>query len=235
MDQEDNMQNQLLGRYLQDKLSDQEQALFEERFLASEQLLNELEAVERLKQGLQDIAALDRAHARNQHRSWFVSVFQSPKYAMAASFFLLVSLGVSSALFQQLGQPRGFDPVAGSLPTQITPLVSVRGTSGDEPVNTLQLGNTDQQFVLMLDPGFTVHSHYRTTVYRQDASGTHTRIWQADNMLPGYEDMLALFLPSQLLDPGDFEIQIEGWKDEWPENHALDPVDTLTFRVLASP
>ncbi len=45
---------------------------------------------------------------------------------------------------------------------------------------------------------------------------------------------LALSLPGPVLKPGDFEIQLEGWRDEWPADHAYDPVDTLTFRVQAS-
>ena len=59
-----------------------------------------------------------------------------------------------------------------------------------------------------------------------------TRIWQVDEMLPGYEDMLALSLPGSILEPGFFEVRIEGWRDEWPAGHDWEMVDTLTFNCI---
>ena len=50
-------------------------------------------------------------------------------------------------------------------------------------------------------------------------------------MIPGYEDMLALTVPGSVLEAGDFEIRVEGWRDDWPATHEHDRVNTLTLRV----
>lgn len=212
-------------------MSSEEREAFEERFLSCPDLLDELEAAERLQQGLQDVVALEKAHASKKPASNVVALFQSPQYAMAASFLLLISLGVSSFLLQQ--NTRSMAPdlprVTGA---EIVPLVSVRGTTARDPVNTLLLGDAPQQFVMMLDPGFEAYSHFRATVYRLDPANGQTMLWQVDQLIPGYEDMLALSLPSSVLDPGVFEVHLEGWRDEWPAEHGFEPIDTLTFRCI---
>jgi hypothetical protein len=233
MDEKYIKENSLVERYLQDKLSTEEREAFEEQFLSSDGLLDELEAAERLQQGLQDLAALEKAHAPAKQGSRVMSMFQSPRYAMAASFLLLISLGVSSVLLRQNTRLAEFDS-ARALATEIIPLLSVRGATGSGTLNTVQLGGSAQQFVMMLDPGFETYSHYRATVFLLDPPQEPAMLWQVDEMRPGYEEMLALSLPGPVLKPGDFEIQLEGWRDEWPADHAFDPVDTLTFRVQAS-
>lgn len=232
MDKDYIKDNQLTERYLKGSLSTEEQAAFEAVFLSAPQLLDELEAAEKLQQGLQDLAALEKAHAPEKQASWFMSMFHSPQFAMAASFLLVVSLGVSSVLLQKLGRGPGPDGVISALPTQITPLISTRSIPGSQSLNTLQLGDGVRNHVLMLDPGFSAYSHYRTTVYRLDPAGEPSRIWQVTKMMPGYEDMLALSLPGSILKPGNFEIRIEGWRDDWPVAHAWEPVDTLTFNCI---
>ena len=102
--------NQLIEQYLQGGLSAEEQAAFEEEFLSSQQLLDELEAAEKLQQGLQDLAALDKAHTPEKQPPWIMSMFHSPQYAMAASFLLVVSLGVSGVLLQGGGRTPGSEP-----------------------------------------------------------------------------------------------------------------------------
>ena len=232
MDEEQMKNSQLIEQYLQGGLSPEEQAAFEEEFLSSQQLLDELEAAEKLQQGLQDLAALDQARPPEKQPPWIMSMFHSPQYAMAASFLLVVSLGVSGVLLQGDGRTSGPDLMNSAMHTQIIPLISVRGTSNDQPINTLQIGGDKQYFVLMLDPGFSAHSHYRTSVYRMGPENASTRIWQVDEMSPGYEDMLALNLPSSILEPGTFEVRIEGWRDEWPTNQDWEMVDTLTFNCI---
>ena len=56
-------------------------------------------------------------------------------------------------------------------------------------------------------------------------------LWQVDEMVPGYEDMLALSVPGSVLEAGDFEIRVEGWRHDWPATHEYDRVNTLTLRV----
>jgi hypothetical protein len=237
MDEEHTNNTLLIERYLQGKLSAEEAAEFEEHFLSSDDLLDELESAERLQQGLKDVATLEKAHAPAKGKlseklaSNIVSLFQSPRYAMAASFLLLVSLGFSSFLFQQNVQLSEIGPGL-AVPTEIIPMVSVRGITSDEPINTLHLGDSAQQFVLMLDPGYGDYTHLRATVFRMDSSGEPVQLWQLDHMLSGFEDMLALSLPGSILSPGDFEIHLEGWREEWPANHIFEPVRTIYFTCI---
>ena len=229
MDEKYIKEEMLVERYLEGKLTAEQVASFEEQFLSSDELLNELEAAERLGQGLHDVSALENAHVTKKPASNVVSLFQSPRYAMAASFMLLVSLGVSSVLLQKNAHLSEFDSNQ-AVPTEIIPLVSVRGVAGSD-LNTLPLGDAPKQFVMMIDPGFESYSHYRTTVYRLDPVKKPAMLWQVDEMLPGYEDMLALSLPSSVLSPGDYEIQLEGWLDDWPADHGFERLDTKTFKI----
>lgn len=226
--------NQVVERYLQDKLSAEEQAAFEELYLSSPDLLDELEVAESLQQGLQDLAMLEKGGETKKRTSWLASVFNSPQYAMAASALLVISLGVSGTLFQRLNQSPMTNPGSGSVTTQIQPLVSTRNAPGSESVNKLQLEEIPQNFVLMVDPGFSSYSHYRTTVYLKQVDGSQSLIWQGDRMQPGYEDMLALILPGTILSEGDYVVQVEGWRDDWPANHAFDSIDTVTFQVVSN-
>lgn len=232
MDRDYIAEHQVAERYLQGKLSAEEQAAFEEAFLSSEDLLDELESAELLRQGLNDLAAVERARPSSANASWFGALFQSPRYAMAASVLLLVSLGVSSTLLHRLGEQdaAGF-PVAA---TRIVPLVSVRGAAPDPSVNTLHAGAGDQQTVLMLDPGFEPYSRYRVTVHRLDAAAEPALVVQVGGLQPGYEEMLALALPPRMLEPGEYRVTIEGWRDEWPADHAFDRIDSVPLRVLPS-
>lgn len=228
-------ESRLIERYLAGELTESEREAFEERMLYTPALLDELEAAERLQQGLHDVAALEMANAAadqptGRNSSGVVALFQSPRYAMAASVLLLISLSMSSFLLQQNRHLNTAD-VGLPVPTEIIPLVSVRSATGNDPVNTLNLGDGTHQYVMMLDPGFEEYSHFRTTVYRLEAGAASTMLWQVDEMVPGYEDMLALSVPGSVLEAGDFEIRVEGWRDGWPAAHAYDRVNALTLRV----
>jgi hypothetical protein len=232
MDREYIKDHQVIERYLQDKLSTDEQAAFEELYLSSPDLLDELEAAQSLQQGLQDLAVLEKADQAEKRNPWLASVFNSPQYAMAASVLLIVSLAVTGTLYQRIDQQGIEDPGYSLMTTQIQPLISTRATPGSEQVNKLHLGNTPQQFVLMVDPGFSSYSHYRTSVYLEQNGDRQTTIWQGDRMLPGYEDMLAVSLPSSILKEGVYVVEVEGWRNDWPAGHDFEPVETLTFEVI---
>jgi hypothetical protein len=149
---------------------------------------------------------------------------------MAASVLLLISLSMSSFLLQQNRHLSTAD-VGLPVQTEIIPLVSVRSGSSNDPVNTLKLGDGTNQYVMMLDPGFEEYSHFRATVYRLEGGEAKSMLWQVDEMIPGYEDMLALSVPGSVLQAGDFEIRVEGWRNDWPATQEHDRINTLTLRV----
>ena len=236
---EANSNNKLMiERYLLGRMTDEEAAAFEERFLASKELLDELEAAERLQQGLQTVAAVDKADGQGHPgddegvAAGLMSLFHSPRYAMAASFLLLVSLGVSSHLMRQnsLLEATGAAPLA-----QVVELVSVRGTGGD-PINVLDLGEETNSFTLVLDPGFEPYDRHRATVLRVLEDELPKLVWQVDGLQPGvkegYEDMLALNLPVSVLDKGIYEIQLEGFRDGGSANDGYEPIDSVRFKCV---
>ena len=236
---EANSNNKLMiERYLLGRMTDEEAASFEEQFLASETLLNELEAAERLQQGLQTVAAVDKAGGEGISQdaegatAGVMSLFNSPRYAMAASFLLLVSLGVSSHLMRQnnLLESTGSAPVS-----QVVELVSIRGGAGD-PVNVLELDDGVTGFTLMLDPGYEPYTRHRATVMRLLENGSSEFVWQVDGLKPGfeegYEDMLALNLPGLVLDKGIYEVHLEGFMEENAAGNGYEPVDVVRFKYL---
>lgn len=234
MDQ-DHIKNELLiERYLQDQLSPGEEAAFEEAFLGSPDLLDELEAAEKLKQGLRDISVLEKSRAAEPRKSWVPSLFQSPQWAMAASFLLLVSFATTGVLYQRVGELEALGGTIVATGAQIVPLVTVRGTPGADPVNTIELGPDHGTFVLMLDPGFETYSYFRATLLPMGSVSAKDVVFQADRLTPGYEEMLALSVPASLLTPGDFEVRVEGWRQEWPPDHAFDSIGVMTLRVVSA-
>ncbi|MBT8047536.1 MAG: hypothetical protein HKN57_07295 [Xanthomonadales bacterium] len=229
MDEKYTNENMLIERYLEGALSIEEQQAFEEQFLSSGELLDQLEAAERLQQGMHDVMAVQKAHIPEKATSRVAAFMRTPHYAIAASILVLFAVGLSGALMQENARLTEINTDR-VVPTEIIPLVTVRSAS-DSGLNTLVLGDSARQFVMMLDPGFESFSHYRATVYQLKRTGKPAMLWQVDEMLPGYEDMLALAVPSSFLEPGDYQIQLEGWQDEWPTDHGFEPIDTKSFKI----
>ena len=231
MDEKYINENLLVERYLQGSLSEEEAAAFEERFLSSPELLDELETSERLQQGMHDVEALAVATAPARPNNSVAAIIRSPRYAVAASFLLLVSLGISSFVLQQNLRMQDWVAVRNTS-SEIVPLLTVRSSAGSEPVNTLVLGDAPRQFVLMLDPGFEAYSHYRAALYPVGSRPDSAALWEIDQLVPGYEEMLAFSVPSTVLAPGDYEVRLEGWRNESPSGHQFEEVSTIVFRCI---
>ena len=223
-------ENLLIERYLQGTLTREEEEAFEEAFVASPELLDHLEAAERLGEGLKDLYAEDGQAIPAPGRSAFPRLFHSPRYALAATVFLAVSLVFTGTLYRQNLELSATPEASGAVPTKIVPLYSVRSADSSAPFNTVEPGETGS-LVLMLDPGFENYSHYRATLARLSGENQAETLLQLGNMQPGYEDMLAMGVPSGLLGPGDYEVRIEGWRSEWPADREFEQVNRVTFRV----
>ena len=230
----------LIERYLQGTLSDAEEKAFEEAIVSSPELLDQLEVAERLREGLKDLHAVEGFDSQESHRAATAAVtrfpafaavtglFHSPRYALVATVLLAVSLLMTGSLY--LGD-KGQNALGPAGNTQIVALHTVRSVNGDEPFNVLERGNPGDWRVLMVDPGYELYSHYRATLARVVRGQPGEIMLVLDNMQPGYEDQLALGLPSDSLAPGDYEVQVEGWRSEWPSDHDYEPVNRVTFRV----
>lgn len=221
----------LVERYLQGTLSNEEADAFEEAFLASPELLDQLEAAERLRQGLRDLQTVEGQAFARQNRGFPASLLHSPRYAQAATIFLAVSLLVSGGLYMQNMELSEQSAMGATSGAQIVALETVRGASDAEPFNVLERGDVGSQVVLMVDPGFEPYAHFRATITRLGETGTAQTVLQVSELQPGYEDMLALSLPASMLEAGDYAVQVEGWRSDSPADQAFEPVNRVTFRV----
>ena len=229
MERDLNEQNELIDRYLRGALSPEEQAEFEQALLYSDDLLDQLESERQLKQGLRDVAALAGDSPRSQNApTGPMALFHSPRYAMAASFLLVVSLGVSSTLLYQREQQGQAHPGAA---TQIVPLVSVRSASGPATVNTL-FADADEHIVLMLDPGFEPYTSFHATIHRLADGSREELVWDIDGLQPGYEDMLAVSIAPGVLRPGRYVATVLGRTEARSGEPETVRVDSIPFRVV---
>ena len=213
--------NQVVERYLQGRLTADEQAAFEEAYLGDAELLQELKTADLLRRGLE---AHDAAQRREQRPS--AAALRSaaaPRYALAASLVAGIALSFSSYLFVENRELRSEN----FAPARILPLVTVRG---DNP-NSIEAAATNDRTVLLLDPGFTPYDRYRATVVRRSDGGTE--LFSVDGLTPSYEGQVGVSMPSRLLTPGDYEVALAGRMRDWPEQRASDDLGTTAFTVTA--
>ena len=225
-------ENRLVERYLRHQLDEEETAAFEERLLFDPALLAEVEraaapqmaraailerdADERVRQGVKDLEAdgLDHSHSFGAR---FKAAFLSPQYALAASFALVVSLGFSALMYQGM-QRQGL--MSG---TDLVPLLVMRGASS---IIDIRVTDPDRIIVLLVDPGIESYAGFRVTVIRTTGSSP-TPILVGDGLEPGYEELLAVAVPGRLLQPGEYEIHLQGQRTDG----ALADVSRTSFRV----
>jgi hypothetical protein len=222
MDRKKIQDEQIVERYLAGKLALAEEQAFEEAYLADPGLLEEVKLAERLREGLADLPDPQRAALPAQRPRW-LDVAGSPRYGIAASLVAAAALLASAVLYFQgsgLGAATG---VGGANPMRVVPLVSVRG-AGD--ANAIAAPKSDEWTVLLLDPGFADYDRYRAVLVRGGEE-----VLRVDGLSPTYENMLAVGLPARVLEPGRYEIRLEGGKRDWPTNRALDEVSRTTLTV----
>lgn len=211
MDRQYIQDNQIIERYLQNKLSEEETAAFEEYYLSDAVMLEELELAEGMQRGAQELKR--SGYLRS---TWLRSVFLSPQYAAAASVLALVSM-LSLGLVYQRGAN-----IDAPVNTRVVPIFATRGPTP----NVLAPAAANEQLVLLVDPGDLGYDSYRATVSRETDEGTR-QIWQMAELAPGYQEMLALGIPGELLTPGDYHVNLEGRADD-----GYDHLTRIRFEVV---
>ena len=205
--------NHIIERYLQNKLSEEEAAEFEEHYLSDATTLEELELAESLQHNMKELE-----QAGDLKWMWARRLFLSPQYATAATVLAMISMLFSGLLYQRV------DTVdVTSVSTRIVPIFATRGTSA----NVIAHPAGDEQIVLLVDPGILDYASYRATVDNSNAGGG--LVWQKDGLTLGYEEMLALALPGKLLSPSAYQITIEGLGVQGYER-----LTQLDFAILAN-
>ncbi len=225
MDRQYVIDHSVVDRYLAGKLADDELTAFEEHCLWCQETLDDLELTDKFRQGLADAATADDRFSgdliEDQPRSFQLPQFmQTPVYAAAATALLAVSVTTSAVLF--LNQDTSTDGLASM---QVYQLETLRSGSSD-PANTVHIGESVESVVLIVYPEFGAYEHYRASVLPIDAEIV---VWQDDDISVG-TDTLALVLPTELLQPGDYRVRVEGLMSS--DEPAL--LSENSFRVVTS-
>jgi hypothetical protein len=212
----------VVDRYLRGTLSGGEVAEFEERLTWNQELIDELDLADRLRDGLREATgegSYTAAADRDSIGSWLFNLFSAPQYAAAASFVLAVTL-TAGVLLSPLGAGRGTGGFQ-STPIEIVPLVVVRGATASPVVFT-----AGTQLVLLVDVTGS-HASYRVTI-RADQSGA-TPFWAQEQMLPTYLESLAVSMPGALLEAGPYVLTVEGVSTSGSGEKIYEHIQDISF------
>jgi hypothetical protein len=210
-------EHNVVERYLMGRLSDEELAAFEERCLWDQEMLDELEAAEGLREGLRDFdAGAVQSAPRRPLARWLLS----PQWAAAASVLLVVSLATTGRLLLTQG-PGSTDGLA----TARVYSIEMMRTAG-EPDVVLRVDPADRWVVLLVYPDLERHDRFQVSLHRK---GEAEPLWQAKDIPPGRAESLAISLPAELLVPGNYHIRVQGL--EAPGT--AQPVGEVHFRVAS--
>jgi len=227
MDRQYIRDNQIVERYLQGRLTADEETAFEEAYIGDPDLFQELKTADSLRRGLE----LHEADSSDPQRTSSTSRgAAAPRYALAASLVAGVALASSAYLFTENRALRGgavaMDVAPGG---RVVPLLTVRGGAP----NQVEAAATNDWTVLLLDP-FVPYDRYSAVLVRRDGSEA-AGLLSVDGLTPSYEGQLAVVVPSRLLTPGSYEVVLSGRMRDWPEQRASDNLGPTPFTVTATP
>ncbi len=214
----------LTDRYLQGALTEGETVEFEERLVWDQELIDELDLAERLREGLQESVADDKytaVHGNFGIVARLSDVLVVPQYAAAASFLLAVTL-TAGVLLSPFAPDSDFQGNQAT-PTEIVPLLVVRSTT----VQTIGV-NENAWTVLLVDVTGT-YDTYRVTV-RKDESGAEP-IWIQDELLPTYPDALAVGMPGSALAAGRYVLSLEGVRDSTTGEKTYEHIQEIPYET----
>ena len=210
-----------VDRYLRGTLTDDEKAAFEERLLWDNELVDEVDLAESLREGLQAVASEPASEpARPGVRDWLSSFLSVPQYAAAASFLLAVVL--MTAVFVNPITRDGGDSDLYAGRTEIVPLLATRG--GDSQTINVHAGDG---IVLLVDV-VAGYDEYRATV-RQD--GAASPLWTKDGLTPTYPEAIAVGMPGSALESGNYVLTLNGAHIADAGTRSYEHIQDIPFTV----
>ena len=214
----------VVDRYLQGGLAKGELAEFEERLVWDQELIDELDLAERLREGLRESVADDKytaSHGNYGIVARLSDLWSVPQYAAAASFLLAVTL-TAGVFLSPFGPDSdlGGDQVA---TTEIVPLLVVRGDSAQ----TIFV-NENAWTVLLVDVTGNYDS-FRVTVRKDESS--EEQMWMQDGLTPTYPDALAIGMPGKALAVGRYVLSLEGVRDAEAGGKTYERIQDIAFNT----
>lgn len=225
MDRQYISDNQVIERYLQGRLTADEENAFEEAYIVDPALFRELEAAALLRRGLE---LHDADRSGEQRPSATARGATAPRYALAASLVAGIALASSAYLFVQNRELRA-DAVVAAAPARVVPLLAVRGGSP----NRIDATVSNDWTVLLVDPGLP-YDRYRATLVRRAGAET-VELLSVDGLAPSYEGQLAVVVPSRLLTPGEYDVVLTARMRDWAEQRAPDDLGRTALIVDPAP
>jgi hypothetical protein len=219
MDRQYIRQHDVIERYLARSLTAAEEQAFEEAYLGDSEVLDELQAAERLRDGVKELDGAGRLERLRPRPQW-QRMLASPRYAAAATVLLAVSLGFSGVLYRENRDLREGGITGTSLLTTSVILDSVRGGS----VTTIRELEDDELALLVLDAGPTEYDAYRAALIRRVGERSE-EIWRRADLTVQLDRRVLMSVPGRLLRPGNYEATLDGRMNDWPVER---------FEVIAS-
>ena len=224
--------NQIIDRYLMNKLSAEEMETFEQYFLEDPELVQEIEIRKRFIRGIRkaDRTRLLELDDDESSSIWQWLPVMRPSFPAVAAVSAAILLMVAVLQYDQITRLQGVNAkqvsqidqlLAPQVNTLLVPLGRTRGaTTRDEPVIRVYLSSAVEQVILSLDTEHLNFENYRLSLDREGAG----QLWSSDSdSAPP-----AVVLPAVLLIPGDYYLQIYGARSE----DELAPVAQFSFTVL---
>jgi hypothetical protein len=215
--------HQVIERYLRGALTPDEEQAFEEAYLGDPEILDELQAAERLREGVKELDAAGRLKRARPQPRWLQALV-SPQYAAAASVLLAVSVVLSTTLYRENQSLREQSVSMNSL-ARVVVLESVRGGNASE----IPAPAEDELIVLRLDAGLADYDTYRAVLVRSGGDELEA-IWSRADVQP-VDGWIQIGLPGRALRPGSYEARVEGRMADWPAER-FDEVTRTQLTVL---
>ena len=215
-----------MERYLTGALTAEEEQGFEEAYLEDPELLDELQAAERLRAGIKDLDAVGGLGQSQAPARWLRAI-ASPQYAAAASVLLAVTVVFSATLYRENRALREQAFAPGSIVTRFVMLETLRGAA-ETPIAAPP---ADEFTVLFVDAGPMPYDSYRAELARGDGASLQT-IWSAGGLEPTPDGAIGIGVPGRMLTPGRYEASVAARMNDWPPER-FDEVARVAIRVVA--
>jgi hypothetical protein len=223
----------LLERYLRRSLSGPELEAVEKALLADPELLDQIDKLAAIEQGLADLRA-SGDYVPPARRPHSMSLLRSPQYARAASIAAAGLLVFSGYLFvDNRNLQSEIDSFVNSPVTRTIPLVTTRGA---ETANRLPPPDTGVLTTLQLDAtyfgngGLVWFDNYRGVVTRT-SDGAPTVIFERDGLPLNGDDTVAVTISDRLLVSGSYEVQLDARDNDWPADQDFVSITRYTFEI----
>ena len=196
---------ELIDRYLANRLSDAETKLVETRIVGEPAFRREVELTEALRDGLRELQAQGEVAPLLRPRTWMWS--RSP-FAIAASILALVFGATSYLLYQRLDQSQhDFGPTSSEMIVATLRFERTRSSNAGPDVSWQQAGEATL-LELHFDVGLEPAPGYRVFIERI-GMGADANLLMAMRAAIGPEGDVSISLHSALLKPGDYRIRLE--------------------------